>query len=316
LEILQSKYVFFHSIGVFTNLNRHLNNEHSNLINFKRYLTLYNEQNSKHKKKYAITPKMLILIKYFITSNSALAEMNNDYFRYILAEAKYDAPGDQTFKKVVEDAYDLVKRQISEKLDEAIAVTLITDIWTNKKNEDYIAVSASLVHEGFVREVVTLGMQLMNGKHNAEDIKLGVENIVNYYIKFDKSKIIGIVSGEGSALIRLFKQITNDDLEGVDLSELIEDERYLLGILVDEFAVKEQTTSDTNLITAAHTTTSVATVSSIIMNQPLQNAEKIVNTTFNDLVNIKVVDEEIRNTLSLTEKMRFSEPIKKKMHET
>jgi hypothetical protein len=73
-----------------------------------------------------------------------------------------------------------------------LSLCLITDIWTNKKNEDFIAVSASLVFEGFVKEVVTIGMLLMEGAHTAENIQISVEKLVNRF-KFNKAKIIGIV---------------------------------------------------------------------------------------------------------------------------
>lgn len=215
-------------------MNRHIRQQHYKNPETRRWLDKFNSQNTKHKKKYIISPEMLLLIKYFITSYSALAELGNPYFRNLLAKAKYEAPSDRTFKQVLDDAIDKVYKKIEEKLNEAIAICLITDIWTNKRNEDFIAVSASLNFDGFSREVITIGMMLMDGSHTAENIQKSVEIIVNRF-KINKAKINGIVSDEGSALVRLFKQICNEDLENIDLLELSEEERHVLGIKVDEF---------------------------------------------------------------------------------
>jgi len=53
-----------------------------------------------------------------------------------------------------------------------------------------------------------------DGHHNAENIAKTIEIAVNEY-NFDKNKIKGVVCDEGSALLRLFKQILNldDDVE-------------------------------------------------------------------------------------------------------
>ena len=53
-----------------------------------------------------------------------------------------------------------------------------------------------------------------DGHHNAENIAKTIETIVNDY-NFDKNKIKAVVCDEGSALLRLFKQILNLD-EDVD----------------------------------------------------------------------------------------------------
>ena len=57
------------------------------------------------------------------------------------------------------------------------------------------------------------------GPHNAENIKIAVEKIINQYT-FDKSKIKGVVCDEGSSLVRLFKQLTS--FLGIEIDELEE----------------------------------------------------------------------------------------------
>ncbi len=59
----------------------------------------------------------------------------------------------------------------------------------------------------WVHEVFTVGMMLMPGPHNAENIKIAIEVIINKYEKFDKSKIQSVVCDEGSSLVRLFSQL-------------------------------------------------------------------------------------------------------------
>ena len=48
----------------------------------------------------------------------------------------------------------------------------------------------------------------MPGKHSAENCKLAIETIVNFF-DFNKSKITAVVTDEGSNLLRLFKQLDN-----------------------------------------------------------------------------------------------------------
>jgi hypothetical protein len=119
---------------------RHIREQHYRNSETRRWLDKFNNQNTKHKKKYVISSDMLMLIKYFITSYSALTELGNPHFRNLLANAKYDAPSGRTLKQVLDDSIDKVYAKIEEKLNESIAICLITDIWTNKRNEDFIAI--------------------------------------------------------------------------------------------------------------------------------------------------------------------------------
>ena len=55
---------------------------------------------------------------------------------------------------------------------------------------DFIAVSANIIFKTFEKETIVIGMMKMPGPHNAENIKICVEQIVNEY-DFDKSKVKG-----------------------------------------------------------------------------------------------------------------------------
>jgi hypothetical protein len=76
--------------------------------------------------------------------------------------------------------------KILSKLTQAQSIILITDIWTNYQ----LRVAASVIDEHFKKNVIIIGFARMIGTHCAENVKVGVENIVNSY-KFDKSKISG-----------------------------------------------------------------------------------------------------------------------------
>lgn len=77
---------------------------------------------------------------------------------------------------------------LSSKLNNAETVTLIVDIWTNKINADFIALAACYTDKNFFKQIHVIGMMRMPGSHCAENIKQGIEEIVNKY-DFDKSKI-------------------------------------------------------------------------------------------------------------------------------
>ena len=97
---------------------------------------------------------------------------------------------------------DKLYNVIEQKLDDALVITLILDIWTNKVGADYIAVAVSSTNSSWNHEVFTVGMMLMPGAHNAETIKVAVQEMMNKYMKFNKGKIQGVVCDEGSSLVR------------------------------------------------------------------------------------------------------------------
>ena len=55
---------------------------------------------------------------------------------------------------------------------------------------DFMGVAVNLIYDNFERETIVIGLDLMPGIHNAENIKIALENIVNC-IKFDKVVISG-----------------------------------------------------------------------------------------------------------------------------
>ena len=68
---------------------------------------------------------------------------------------------------------------------------MIVDIWTNRVNADYLAVGARITDYKFNSELIVVGMERMKGGHNAENVAITIESIINSY-NFDKNKIHGI----------------------------------------------------------------------------------------------------------------------------
>ena len=135
---------------------------------------------------------MLLLIKYFVSSNNSLAELKNKFFRKLMVKAKIKTPDYRTFvngllPKVMQEIHE----KILSKLNQATSISLITDIWTNKQLKDFIAVVASIINTKFQKELVVIGFSRMPGKHNAENVKKAVEVNVDKY-EFDKNKISSI----------------------------------------------------------------------------------------------------------------------------
>ena len=85
---------------------------------------------------------------------------------------------------------------------------------------DFMGLAAAFITPNYKRDIVVIGMTLMNGSHNAENIKLAIEKIVNEY-SFDKKLIHGCSSDEGSAYVRLMKQIEISDDEDDDSGDIL-----------------------------------------------------------------------------------------------
>ena len=133
----------------------------------------------------------MLLVHHFIASNSALTQLKEKSFRKICNKAGIEVPNRLTFiKRILPAAMKLLKDKIEAKLNAALHIFLLTDIWTNKQMIDFIAVSANLIFDGFDKDTIVIGMMKMPGRHNAENIKFCVEKIANEY-DFVKSKVNG-----------------------------------------------------------------------------------------------------------------------------
>ena len=78
------------------------------------------------------------------------------------------------------DIYKKLRFKLKEKLDKAENICLMSDIWTAKQNSDFIALVGALMNENLKREILVIDMSRMPGNsHNAENIKLAIETMVN-----------------------------------------------------------------------------------------------------------------------------------------
>lgn len=160
--------------------------------------------------EFGLTEDVLELVKYFITSNNSMIELENNYLQHICNKV-LKLPTVHSFQNnILPKVMSLLHQIIEKKLQKAVFVSTTTDIWTNKQMFDFIAVSANTVSQDAAISSIVIGMIPMPGRHDADNIKIAVEEIINRF-DFDKSKLIGITTDEGSSMLRLFKPMLNLD---------------------------------------------------------------------------------------------------------
>ena len=121
---------FDYELGDSSNLKKHLNH-HKELY---EWVELYDEANGKHDIKHLSSEKVY-LVGYFITSDCALNELENEFLRKIV---KIDLPCSTTFRNVIlPNAYLCIKNLVEERLSAAIFVSLSIDLWTDKGNRSF-----------------------------------------------------------------------------------------------------------------------------------------------------------------------------------
>lgn len=161
-----------------------------------------------HNKQLKLDKNTFHLIRFFVNSNVAIEALRDPDLREVL---KVDIPDSRTFKRrILPRIKQILHDQLVDRLRAASVVSLIADIWSDKRARDFIAVCAVLHHSVFVREIIVIDVTRMEGNHSAENIKTAIENIINPF-EFDKSKIQSIVTDEGSNFLRLFKQYVNEN---------------------------------------------------------------------------------------------------------
>lgn len=176
------------SLGKTFNVSTHLQ-KHRELPELIDWFYAYSNENSV-KNKSKINAFTIKLVKYFIASNAALDQLDLLYFKDLLPE-KVDIPCAKTFcEKTLPEIFSRVNSIIEKKLQSAVSICLISDIWTNKQMLDFLGLAANLVYKNLEREELVVGLSSMIGRHNAENIKAAIELVINRF-QFDKSKISG-----------------------------------------------------------------------------------------------------------------------------
>jgi hypothetical protein len=177
------------SLGQVSYLNKHLR-LHCKNENVKKWYERLLKYRNVGKTKPIFSEDMLNLVKFFVSTNAALTAVTNPFLRELLS-SKIILPGPFSFRNqilpsITKELYQL----INSKLDNALSVCLITDIWTNQVLADFIGLAAVFTNNCFEKEIIVIKMQRLNGDHTAEAIKIEMENMVNHY-QFDKSKLNG-----------------------------------------------------------------------------------------------------------------------------
>jgi hypothetical protein len=162
---------------------------------------------------------MIKLAKFFVNKNCSLEALKDKNLRNLLP---FNLTKYMFTKQILPNLMSKLQEKIEEKLQNAHFIYLIGDIWTSKSMSDYLALGVKAIDVNFEYQNLIIGIVRMSGPHNAENIKIAIEDIVNK-LKINKEKIAGFITDEGSSLLRLAKPI--DDR--VDGTEIIDQERII-----------------------------------------------------------------------------------------
>jgi hypothetical protein len=154
----------------------------SNLYKHLQHHDEYVKWNEKYKKINnktvgpVIDDATMLLLKYFVSSNSSHSNLENEYLRLLLSKVI----GTKTFSDtIMPDVYSKLRKKSKSKLDDADVICFMSDIWTAKQNLDFIGLASALMKENLRREVLVLDMIRMPGNtHNAKNIKEAIETMV------------------------------------------------------------------------------------------------------------------------------------------
>ena len=133
----------------------------------------------------SISSDVMNLIKFVITSNSALNVMNNDYF----FKVSKVCPSYREFRhNLLPAVFKKLNMQIQMILDSAMYVVLLTDLWTDPYQRDFIALVAIVINVDSSSKVMTMAMKRCTEGHTGEYLRTVIEDMVNSF-DFDKTKI-------------------------------------------------------------------------------------------------------------------------------
>lgn len=174
------------------NFMTNLKNKDSKITELKEWIEANKECFPSPSNKTIITEDTMKIVRYFISTNAALSNFDNKHFRELLY--KYPkVPCSKTFKSVIlDDVNYAVKHELNNLLSNAVSVLVISDIWTNKQMLDFMGIAVNIIDKYFVKQTMVIGLEIMPGRHNAENIKKAIEDLVNSY-DFNKQIVSGII---------------------------------------------------------------------------------------------------------------------------
>lgn len=125
--------VKYESFGALTNLNKHLLTHQESAQWYQSYI-----KSKKSYSKPALSDAKLNLIKFFITSNLALSQLENVYLRKCLKD-EIALPCVKTFRfTFLNEILELLHGTIQNKCQEASFITLIPDPWSDEANTNFL----------------------------------------------------------------------------------------------------------------------------------------------------------------------------------
>lgn len=168
-------------LGDFSNINKHFINKPNDHPVGKEWYELY-KKNSKSRNEKLLPENTFNLLKYFISSDTALDQINNQFLRKVLCP-NIKVYSVWTFRyKLIPAVMKKLKSSITQKLNMAEFITLVTDGWTGQfSNMEYWAVCAQTVNSSWQTELITIGMVETPRGHSAEELQIAIQNIVNEF---------------------------------------------------------------------------------------------------------------------------------------
>ena len=137
----QEKCVKHESFGALSNLNKHLLLHEKS----KQWYQNYVKSKKKTKSGMVLSDAKLNLIKFFITSNLALKQLENVYLRKCLKD-EIKLPCVKTFRTTfINEIIGLLHDKIQIKCQEASFITLIPDQWSDTANTHFLGTENMLL---------------------------------------------------------------------------------------------------------------------------------------------------------------------------
>jgi hypothetical protein len=137
-ECKEDGCILHEAFGDLSNLNHHLTKH----VKTKKWYELYKKRNDDGSESnlIGISETKLLLIKFFVTSNLALKQLENVYLRKCLKD-EIKMPCIKTFKfTYLVEVFNKMKCLISEKCKEATYITLVPDGWSDDLNSHYLGI--------------------------------------------------------------------------------------------------------------------------------------------------------------------------------
>jgi len=179
------------SLGDFSNINKHFITKVNDHPISSEWYSLYKKKSIRKEK--LISDDTLNLMKYFISSDTALLQFENEFLNLVL-KPEIQLFSVWTFRyKILPAVMNKMMSIIESKLNSAEFITLVVNGWTALfSNIEYQALYAQTINSLWETESMCIGMVPMEKGHSADALQEAIEKMVNKFKINDLTKIIGI----------------------------------------------------------------------------------------------------------------------------